>query len=221
MTEQEIKDFIKSNTDERIGEYFNLILAKLNLASKRNEYLSFIMVILVVLYFIVDKNIISDLSVGPVTLVDVSVTKMFIPLLFAFVLLLFATINAHRADIIQNIREIGVNYFNLRQEEKQEFYSNPFLQLLMPFSFWEEINTKNLNGGAGCLTLLMTIPLYPIIAAPFVFEYHAIKSLINERWDNGNWDKVLIIFTVWMVLSSIVYYFRLFRMKIKEQLKTE
>ena len=96
-------------------------------------------------------------------------------------------------------------------------YSNVFLQMIMPFSFWEELNSKFMkDGNVGCLTIFLTIPLYPILLTPFVFEYIAIKNLIINNWQNGWIEKGVIILTIWILISAIIYYIKLMKTAISE-----
>ena len=220
MTELEIDKFIKNNSEDSVKEYFNLLLTKLDSSNKRNDKLSLLMVLLIFLYFLLGEKVVSSISLGPVSITDLNLTKLFIPLVFAFILLMYATLNTHRAVILKNIRQIGIRLYHIEENGKQEFYSNSFLQLIMPFSMWEELNSKYLKDGkAGCLTALLTLPIYPIIFSPFIFEYYALKFLFLEKWRIGLVEKVVIVLTIWILLSAIFYYVKLITMTVKEELK--
>ena len=220
MTEQEIDKFIENNSDESVKEFFNLLLVKLDSSNKRNDKLSLLMGLLILLYFLFDEKMVSSISLGPVSITDLNLAKLFIPLVFAFILLIYATLNAHRTDVLRNIRQIGIRLYNIEENGKQEFYSNTFLQLIMPFSMWEELNSKYLKDGKTvCLTLLLTLPIFPLIFSPFVFECYALKILFTEKWSVGLMEKVVIVSTIWIILSAVIYYVKLFAMKIKEELK--
>jgi len=220
MTEEDINAFIEKNSEESVKEYFNLLLVKLDSSNQRNDKLSLLMGILILLYFLLDNKVVSNINLGPISITEFNLAKVLIPLAFAFILLMFATLNAHRADVIKNIRQIGIRLYNLEENGKQEFYSNSFLQLIMPFSMWEELNSKYLKDGkTGCLTVLLTLPLYSIILSPFIFEYYALKTLFIEKWGLGLIEKIVIVLTIWILLSAIIYYIKLFTMKVKEELK--
>ncbi|SDY05344.1 hypothetical protein SAMN05444411_1161 [Lutibacter oricola] len=218
MTDKEINEFIKNSTIEDLKDYFNKLIERLNESSKRNDKLSLLMGILIVSYFIIDKNSVSNINLGIISINDMSIAKILIPLIFAFVLLIFATLNAHRAKITKNIKIIGQSLYNLKEDPLADsYYPNSFLRLIMPFSYLEELNSKYMkNGKFGCLTLFMTIPLYPIIALPFIFEFIALRKMILNDWSNGVFEKIITILTIWIILISIVYYIKLLSTSINE-----
>jgi len=218
MTDKEIDEFIHNNTTENLKEFFNGLIEKLNTTNKRNDKLSLLMGILIIVYFIIDKNIVSSINLGPISINDISLTKLFIPLIFAFVLLVYATLNAHRAMLLQNIKSIGTTLYKLQESPLEDpYYPNSFLRLIMPFSLWEELSSKYIgNGKFGCLTLFMILPIFPLILFPFIFEFYAIKALLQNNWENGIIEKTIIILTIWIILTSIIYYIKLLSSSIKE-----
>ncbi|MCH8234356.1 MAG: hypothetical protein IIB82_17185 [Bacteroidetes bacterium] len=218
MTVDEIDKFISNNSETKIQDYFNNLVSKLKATNSRNDKLTILMGILIVFYFVTDLKVVSKFSLGPIELTDFHLVKLFIPLAFSYVLLVFATLNAHRAQIIKNIRQIGKGLYQLNENVAEDsMYSNVFLQMIMPFSFWEELNSKFMkDGNVGCLTIFLTIPLYPILLTPFVFEYIAIKNLIINNWQNGWIEKGVIILTIWILISAIIYYIKLMKTAISE-----
>ena len=218
MTDREIDEFIQNNTTENLKEFFNALIEKLNSTNKRNDKLSLLMGALIIVYLIIDKEVISSINLGPISINDISLTKLFIPLFFAFVLLVYATLNAHRAMLLQNIKRIGLTLFKLQESPLEDvYYPNSFLRLIMPFSVWEELYSKYLRKGKfGCLTIFMILPLFPLILIPFIFEYYSIKALIFNNWGNGFFEKIIIILTIWIILISIIYYIKLLSFSIKE-----
>lgn len=215
---KEIDEFIQNNTIENLKDFFNVLIEKLNTTNKRNDKLSLLMGVLVTLYFIIDKNIVSSIDFGPISINDISLTKLFIPLIFAFVLLVYATLNAHRAMLLQNIKRIGSTLYKLQESPLEDpYYPNSFLRLIMPFSIWEELSNKYVgNGKFGCLALFMILPLFPLILFPFVFEFYAIKTMLQNNWGNGILEKTIIVLTIWIILTSIIYYIKLLSSSIKE-----
>ncbi|MFA5296645.1 MAG: hypothetical protein WC389_00375 [Lutibacter sp.] len=218
MTDKEINEFIQDNSPENLKDFFKILIDKLNTTNKRNDKLSLIMGLLIVAYFIIDKNIVSNISLGPISINDVSLTKLFIPLIFAFVLLVFATLNAHRAVLLKNIKKIGKVHYNLKETPLEDpYYSNSFLRLIMPFSYLEELNSKYINNGKySWPAFFMILPLFPLILSPFIFEFYAVKTMILNNWENGILEKIVIILTVWIITTSIIYYVKLLSSTIKE-----
>lgn len=218
MTIDEIDDFISSNSEAKIQDYLNNLVNKLKTTNSRNDKLTIVMGILMVFYFITDLKVVSKFSLGPIELTDFNLFKLFIPLAFSYVFFVFATLNAHRAQIIKNIRQIGKRFYQLNENVAEDsMYSNVFLQMIMPFSFWEELNSKFMkNGNVGCLTIFLTLPLYPILLTPFIFEYIAIKNLIINNWKNGWIEKGVTVLTVWILISAVIYYFKLMKSAISE-----
>ena len=125
MRKDEIVNFIQTNNEADIKDYFYKLVEKLEGIKKENNKIQIWLLILVFIHFGIDFNFFEELNIGPVNLkTDNDFIKLFIPLVFTFMLLQFATLNAQRAVIISNIREIGARLFNLNTNCKLPLKTN-------------------------------------------------------------------------------------------------
>ncbi|NOQ26152.1 MAG: hypothetical protein GQ564_12380 [Bacteroidales bacterium] len=218
MTKEEIDRFIENNEKEDIKSFFDKLILKLEATNRSNDKILIWLILLIFIYFSVDLNIFSQLKLGPIVLTDNSFIKLFIPLVFTYLLLKFMTLNTYRSLILKNIRQIGGFLFSLKEGvSDNSTYSNSFLQIIMPFSFWEEISSKYMRKGkAGCISLLMISPVFLLILVPFVFEYIIIRDLFMNFWKIGLIQKAVTISTIWIFLAVIIYYIRLVRIDLEE-----
>jgi hypothetical protein len=211
MTKEEIDKFIENNTEEDIKTFFDKLIINLEVSNRSNDKILIWLTLLIFIYFSVDLKIFSQLKLGPLVLTDSSFIKLFIPLVFTYLLLKFMTLNTHRSLIIMNVRQIGGFLFSLNEGISEDsIYSNSFLQIIMPFSFWEEISSKYMRkGNVGCLTLLMILPVFSLVFVPFIFEYIIIRDLFVDFWEIGWVQKAVTVSTIWMFLAVIIYYVKL------------
>jgi hypothetical protein len=219
MKKEEILNFIESNDEDDIKNYFYKLIEKLEGIKKENNKIQIWLIVLVFIHFGIEFNFFKELNVGPVNLqTDNHFIKLFIPLVFTFMLLQFATLNAQRAVIINNIREIGTRLFSLdTNEAEKSMYSNKFLRTIMPFSLSEEVNEKFLqNGKVGIITVILTLPLFLLLFTPFIYEYIAIKDHIVNFWGINWFENLLIIMNIWLLIVVFAYYIKLFIIAFKE-----
>ena len=216
MTEKKIENFIDSNDEDLNKDYLDKLLEKLKTVKSENNKIQLWMIILVVIYYGLDFQLISDLNYGPLNIKsDHEFIRLFIPPLFTYFLLQFATLNAQRGALIKSVRVFGRKIYKLENNIKEKsFYSNEFLHLIMPFSLAEETQNKYL-GDNNWFTTILSIPLFLIFISPLIFEYYAIKNLILNN--EANLLNITIIgFTIWLVIVIIGYYFKLIRLSMRE-----
>lgn len=222
MIKKQIIDFIDSNEEEKVKDYFYKLLAKLESIKIENHKIQIWLLVLVVIHFGIDFNFFKNIDLGFINVeTNNHFLKLFIPIVFNFMLLQFATLNAQRAIVIDNIREVGSHYLKLESNQvEKSFYSNIVLRSVMPFSLSEEVNDKFFhNGKVGVLTTILTLPLFLIFPAPFVYQYFAIKDQILNFWGINWFQNLVIILNIWLLLVVITYYIKLFSKAIKEARK--
>lgn len=220
MTTNELQRFIADKDDSEIIDYFNLLHTKLKDLNNSNNRICLLMVLVSFIYIFIDNKAFTTIDIGFISISDISIIKLLTPLVFSLLFLLFANLNSHRAIVIKSIKVIGNHMYKLNSKD-DAFYPNTFLHIILPFSFWDEINSTLMkNGKIGCLTLILIIPLFPIICLPFYFEYYAIKNLFISFWTNGLFEKCIIISNIWILLTIIYFYTKLMIQSVKE-VKTE
>ncbi|WP_100613306.1 hypothetical protein [Confluentibacter citreus] len=219
MSKKQIVDFIKSNGEDKIKDYFYKLLEKLESVKSENHKIQLWLLVLVIIHFGIDFNFFNNIDLGFISLeTNNHFLKLCIPIIFTFMLLQFATLNVQRAIVIDNIREIGIRYFKLEPSlVEKSFYSNIVLRSVMPFSLSEEINEKFFhNGKVGILTTILTWPLFLIFLAPFIYEYFAIKDQMLNYWGSSWFENFVIILNIWLLIVVITYYIKLVVIAVKE-----
>ena len=215
MTVEEIESFIENNESNVVHEYFDSLIQKHKDLNASNNWLSFLMLIAVFVYFFIDSAEITEVNLGLISITNTQTIKLFSPVIFSFLLFVFATVNAHRAEILKTMKVLGAHLFHL-DKKYDASHMNSFLRLITPFSFWDEVNSKfTENGKVGCLTLFLTLPLYPIILAPFVFEYHVYETHFLDLWPQGLFEKGMVVLNSWFVLAVFVYYVKLMAISLR------
>ena len=210
----DLMDFIEDNSDEKQKEYLDLLINNSNSISEKIDKISLVIGSLVVLYFIADLKIVSSISFGSIIVSDISIAKLLTPLVFSFLLLRYALLNAHKAMLIKSIQAIGIKYFAIRNSEEQKLWSNPFLQLVLPFALWASLTYMffRYDNRQKCMSYLLTLPTLPIIFSPFIFDYYALKSLIAEHWHYDTLVKIVVVLTIWILLTVLYYYYSLYNL---------
>lgn len=218
MTYTEIIEFIKSSEESDRKYFFDHLVSKLENINNRIDRLSLYMLILLVLYFTIDLQIVSEISIGPFSLKDLNLSKAFIPLVFNYIFFLFASLNAHKSHIIKSIKICGSIVLNIKQSSPELFfYNNSVLKLVIPFSFADEVNSVFIkNGKLGCLSLILMIPIFPLMSIPLIFNILSLKHLIYNYWLASHYFKILIALTAWIFVTTIIYYFKLLNIGMTE-----
>lgn len=211
MKDKEIIYFIDNSDEELIKDYLKELMNKLHLINSKNDKLSLLLIFIAIIYFLIKNSLVANVNIGPIELSKFDIGTIVLPPIFAMMLLYFAVLNTHRAEIIRTCKIIS--YALLLQEDKKidnEFYAHPIVRQFLPFSFWEEIMKMNYHQNKmGCIPALLSLPLLGIIVLPFWFEYYSLKILIVDYWNKSFFVKMNVIFSIWIVLYTIYYYVKL------------
>jgi len=217
MKDQETLDFIANSDEELIKDYLKELMNKLQLINSKNDKLSLLLILTTVTYFLIKNSLIANISIGPIELSKFDIGIIVLPPIFALMLLYYAVLNVHRAEVIRTSKVIS--YALLKQEKKNiddEFYASAIVRQFLPFSFWEEIMKMNYHQNkVGCISSILSLPLLGIGILPFWFEIYSIKILIIEYWNAGFFVKINVFVSIWIVLYTIFYYIKLIIIQIE------
>ena len=181
--------------------------------------LGIIMLILILLFYLIDNTKAESLSIGPISIKDLNSIKIFIPLVFAFLILRYQVINSHKAELIRIVKKFSLLYFDFDNSNTKPEFTDDFTRTLLPISIYEEFNKLNYKGTSkiGCIGAIFTFPLtIGLTLLPFIFEYVWIKDLILDFKNLVLFEKVTIVLTIWTIILTLYYFIHTIVISIKE-----
>jgi hypothetical protein len=166
------------------------------------------MLILILLFYLADFSQLLSLQVGPVEVKDVNSIKIFIPLVFAFLIFRYIVISAHKAELQKVVTEFTSEYFDYEDPILADgLHMDDFTRSMLPFSIYSELSKLSHKGKSqfGCVGALLIIPISLISFIPFVLEYIWIKEFILQFETLNFYQKSSIILSIWIIAISIYY----------------
>ncbi len=220
MKEQEIDKLIQSNEGDKLNFYLSNLLSKSKEIEKENNKLGLMMLLLILLFYLIDNTTANSLNIGPITIKDLAGIRIFIPLVFAFLILRYKVINSHKAELIKIIKKISNQHFKYDNKNVDIAFIDDFTRTLLPISIYEEFNKFNYKKTSGCLGTIIIFPLsVGLLLIPYVFEYLWLKELIIDFSEINFYGKASTIITIWILIISIYYFIQTMRLSIKENKK--
>lgn len=219
MKNTEVKEIFENNTDDKLNIYLNILLSKCKDIAIESNLIAIIMLILILLFYMNDFAQPESLQIGPLSIKDINSIKIFIPLVFAFLIFRYIVISAHKAELHKIIKEYTKKFFNFDNPiPDDELYMDDFTRSLLPFSIYSEIGKLSHKGKSkfGCFGALLIIPISGLAFVPFILEYIWIKQYLIE-YDTLNFtQKSSVILSIWILAVSIYYFIHIMIIGIKE-----
>jgi hypothetical protein len=212
MTHREILDFVKKSENDRINLFYNSLYEKQKELNRRFNRTSFQLLTIVTIYFIASNYKLQPIQIGPLSLSDLRIILILLPVAFSYFFLELAVISEYRAENYKMLRWITLLLYNpnLKDSELQNPKFFHFTRLVLPFSFWYEIiwgilkkNKRKIHW----FTVLIFSPIFLLAVAPFWFEYLAIMNVITHYWDE-NIAKFSVIASMWLSIIGLYYYLK-------------
>lgn len=216
MTEKEIKLLIKNNQPERLNLFLSGILDKSKSLDRQINLTSIGMLILILIYYLGELNIGSEIQLGPLKIDDVKTLLYIFPLIFSFLILRFVILSSHKAEVKKLIKIFANDYFNFDNSKVDILFTDDFTRLILPVSIYDEIGKFNLKTKTGCLSVLLTFPMLFIAVAPYFFVIIWTYPQLSNFSMLGLYDKILLISTIWIFSLSILYFIKTMIIGVKE-----
>lgn len=219
MKEKEIKNLLQSNDTERLNFYLSAILSKSKDIEKENNKLGLMMIFLILLFYLIDYTKADTLNIGPISIKDLSSIKVFIPLVFSFLLLRYKVINSHKAELIRIVKLFSQRHFNFDNSNIKPEFTDDFTRTLLPISLYEEFNKLNYKGTSkfGCLGAIFVFPLsIGITLFPLFMEFIWLKEFMTGFKALDLYEKASIILTIWIIIIAIYYFVHTMIISAKE-----
>lgn len=219
MKESEIENLIATNDKDKLSFYLSNIISKSRDIERENNRLGIMILILILLFYLIDYTMAESLNIGPISIKDLNSIKIFIPLVFAFLILRYQIINSHKAELIRIVKKFSLLYFDFDNSNTKPEFTDDFTRTLLPISIYEEFNKLNYKGTSkiGCIGAILTFPLtIGLTIFPFVLEYIWIKDLILDFKNLVIFEKLSIVMTVWTIILTLYYFFHTIIISMKE-----
>lgn len=217
MKNYEVKDILIKNNDDKLNIYLNILLSKCKDIAIESNLIAIIMLILILLFYLTDFAKADSLQIGPLSIKDINSVKVFIPLVFSFLILRYFIISSHKAELHKIIKEFSKNHFCFETSENI-FFIDDFTRSLLPISIYDEIGKLNYKDKSklGCIGALLIFPISGLAFTPFIFEFIWIKKYIYEFNTLNLMQKSSVILSIWILLISVYYFFHTMKIEIKE-----
>lgn len=219
MRTDEIKDIISQNSDEKLNQYLSILLDKCKDIARESNLIALFMLILIFLYYLADFSELESLQIGPIVIKNINSIKVFIPLVFAFLIFRYIIISSHKAELHKIIKRFTVDYFNYDDMSSEKIIQmDDFTRSILPFSIYSEINKLSYKGKSkfGCLGAILILPITLIAFIPFILEYYWIKEFIIQFNCLNFTQKSSVVMSIWILVISIYYTIHTMIIGIKE-----
>jgi hypothetical protein len=192
-----IIDFIDKNKDTGLlPDFFNKCYEKLKDLNKIEEKFSIGVVFLIVVHLIFSKENINSLEVGPISIKDVSIVPITIPVLLTYILFNLYVINKQKKDVINALRIYSYIFF--RQE---------YTRLFLPYTFSTEVSSileDKPNAFTSLIGFILLLPLMLIGLLPYYFLLRMLMAVYNEYYFT-NLGFYSFWISIWLFLIMIFY----------------
>lgn len=219
MRNSEIKRIFTKNTDDKLNIYLSVLLAKCKDISIESNFLSIIMLILILLFYMADFAQAESIQIGPLSVKDIDSIKIFIPLVFAFLIFRYIVISAHKAELHKIIKEYSKEFFNFEDTVPDDVLQmDDFTRSLLPFSIYSEIGKLSHKGKSnfGCFGALLIIPISGLSIVPYILEFIWIKQYLIDFETFNFTQKASLILSIWVLLISLYYFIHTMIIGVKE-----
>lgn len=219
MTETEINQLIERNESEKLNLFLNRVLEKARTIDKQVNLTTIGIILIVLVYYLGELNLNSELQLGPLKINDTKILVNVLPLIFSFLILRFVILSSHKAEIKKVVRVFAKKYFDYDNTKIDVLYMDDFSRLLLPVSIYDEIGKLSLKTKAGCISVILTLPMLVLAIVPYLilglWSYPQILSFTDLEFYN----KVLVIGTIWLFLLSVFYFIKTMIIAVKESEK--
>lgn len=219
MNDTEIKEILSNNTEDKLNTYLSILLSKCKDISIESNLLSLIMLVLILLFYMADFAQLENLRIGPLSIKDINSIKIFIPLVFAFLIFRYILISAHKAELHKIIKEYSKKFFNFTDPISEDvLHMDDFTRSILPFSIYSEIGKISHKGNSkfGCIGGLLIVPISFLSFAPFILEFIWIKNYLIDFEKFNFTQKSSLVLSIWILLISVYYFIQTMIISIKE-----
>ena len=219
MKKHEITKILIGNSDEKLSQYLSILLEKCKDIAKESNVIAVFMLLLILLYYLADFSQLESLQIGPVGIKDVDSVKVFVPLVFAFLILRYIILSAHKAELHRIVGEFSEEHFGFEDEALNDgIHLDDFTRSILPFSIYSEVNNLTYKGKSklGCFGAILILPITAIAFVTFILEFYWIRDFLSKFESLNFTQKTSVVMSIWIILISIYYFIHNMIIKVKE-----
>jgi len=218
MKNEEIEQIINQTESDKLNLYLSILLSKCKDIEKENNFIALIMILLVLLFYSASFGELDTLQIGPISIKQINSVKIFIPLVFSFLIFRYLIISSHKAEIEKIIKIFSRDFFNVENNDIEKL--DDFTRSILPISIYAEINNLTTKGKSkfGCFGAILIFPIVGIALIPYTLQFIWLKDfLIN--YDKFNFfQKSAIVLSIWITILSLYYFIHSIIIRMKENL---
>ena len=202
--EEEFNRFINANDKEFLDLYSKQVLSTLDELYKKEQKYTILLALLLLTFFLLQTSKIENFDIGPITITDIGIIYVFIPI--AFIYALFSMYG-----IVFQIQEtetvLNQFYRNKLLLNESKLNSNKFSRAFFPTSFAKTVQKIVSNKHSIIESIIGFFLLLPTLVIGLL-PYGVLFLMISEIYSNefSNWyGKVSFFVSVWGSALMIFY----------------
>lgn len=218
MKNEEIEQIINKTETDKLNIYLSLLLSKCKDIEKENNFIALIMILLVLLFYSASFGQLDSLKIGPISIKEINSIKIFIPLVFSFLIFRYLIINSHKAEIEKIVKIFSRDFFKIENNDIEKL--DDFTRTILPISIYTEINNLTTKGKSkfGCFGAILIFPIVGIAIIPYTLQFIWLKDFLSNYDKYNFFQKSAIILSLWITILSLYYFIHSIIIKMKENL---
>jgi hypothetical protein len=212
MKPETLKSILASNNESKQTTYLTLLIDKCKDLDRQINIVALLMILLVFLFYLIDVSKPESLQIGPLEIKDLQSIKVYIPVVFSFLVLRNILIITHRTELYKIVKQFANSFFNLPFDVDSSEAPDEFTKTILPVSNYFEVGLSlRINSKFSCIGMLLIFPIIFIGIIPYVLLTKWIYDFLLIFEKLYFIEKVSIILSIWLTLISIYYFFHIVR----------
>lgn len=207
---EDILKIIDGKDEGFIVDFSNKIFENLKELNSKEEKHNLYAVIVVFLYYLMlYKSSVESVSIGPITINDITIVAKILPLVFVYIIFNLRTISSHKKDVLFTIKTLSEKMFNQKAMDQtyKELGNNFITRTYLPYTFSNSVS-KILSPKPHIIEAIIGFPLLLPIIVVGALPYFVTISMLIDLYNNHMNDllgKTSFWLTIWAFLLMIFY----------------
>lgn len=207
---EDILKIIDGKDEGFIVDFSNKIFENLKELNSKEEKHNLYAVIVVFLYYLMlYKSSVESVSIGPITINDITIVAKILPLVFVYIIFNLRTISSHKKDVLFTIKTLSEKMFDQKAMDQtyKELGNNFITRTYLPYTFSNSVS-KILSPKPHIIEAIIGFPLLLPIIVVGALPYFVTVSMLIDLYNNHMNDllgKTSFWLTIWAFLLMIFY----------------
>lgn len=207
---EDILKIIDGKDEGFIVDFSNKIFENLKELNSKEEKHNLYAVIVVFLYYLMlYKSSVESVSIGPITINDITIVAKILPLVFVYIIFNLRTISSHKKDVLFTIKTLSEKLFDQKAMDQtyKELGNNFITRTYLPYTFSNSVS-KILSPKPHIIEAIIGFPLLLPIIVVGALPYFVTVSMLIDLYNNHMNDllgKTSFWLTIWAFLLMIFY----------------